>query len=59
MGTSRSGNSLFITYSSTNHQDPFAHFAVGREPNDRQVGKPLLDVAGYGFRVHILLFVRQ
>src|SRR3984893_8437564 len=40
-------------------QDSLWHLAVSREQNDRQAGKPLLDMAYYGFRVYGFPFVFQ
>jgi len=40
-------------------QDPLWHLGVSRGQNDRQAGKPLLDMACYGFRVYAFLFVLQ
>jgi hypothetical protein len=55
IGTSRSGGSLLITYSSTNHK-----IRTGiSEWTETRVGKPLLDMAGFRFRVHALQFVLQ
>jgi len=48
IGTSRSGSSLFITYSSyssTNPQDSLWHLVLRGKQDD---GKPLLNMAGYG-----------
>jgi len=33
-------------------QDSLWHLAVSREQNDRQAGKPLLDMTCYGFRLY-------
>jgi hypothetical protein len=40
-------------------QDSLWNLGVRRKQDDRQVGKPLLDMAGYGFRVHAFPFVLQ
>jgi hypothetical protein len=40
-------------------QDSLWHLAVSRAQNDRQAGKPLLDMTCYGFRVYAFLFVLQ
>jgi hypothetical protein len=59
IGTSRSGSSLFITYSSTNHRirSGISEYADSRMIG--KVGKPLLDMPSYGFRIHAFLFVFQ
>jgi hypothetical protein len=59
IGTSRSGSSLFHHVFIHQPQDSLWHLAVCGKQDDRQVGKPLLNMAGYGFHVHAFQFVLQ
>jgi len=54
IGTSRSGSSLFITYSSTNHR---IRSGISQYAESRMIGR--LGNRCYGFRVHAFQFVLQ
>jgi len=59
IGTSRSGISLFTHIFIHQPEDSLWHLAVRGKQDDRQIGKPLLNMAGYGFYVHAFMFVLQ